>query len=326
MKILVTGGFGFIGSNTTVELLKAGHSVVSVDNLSNSSIDVIDKIKKITNKDIIYYVEDVRNFEKMSTIFKKHKFDAVIHFAGYKAVGESVEQPLMYYENNLLTTINISKLCLKYNVKKIIFSSSATVYGHNKAPFKETMKLLTTTNPYGETKVMCERILTDMVKVNNGITVTILRYFNPIGGHESGMLSEKSKDIPNNLMPYIVKVADGKIEKLSIFGDDFNTIDGTGIRDYIHVTDLAYGHVLALNNNKEGINIYNLGIGIGVSVLQLVTAFENVNKVKIPFDITNRRVGDIDICYADCTKVETELGFKAKYGLDEMCRDSFIRK
>ncbi len=325
MEVLVTGGLGFIGSNTIVELINAGHSVVAVDDLSNSNIDVVDKIKTITGKQIKYYIEDVKNIDIMREVFEKHKFSAVIHFAGYKAVGESVKEPLKYYENNLLTTITVSKLCAEYSVNKFIFSSSATVYGNNKSPFVETMDLLPTTSPYGETKAMCERILTDFAKANSNLTVTILRYFNPIGGHESGLLGENPKDIPNNLMPYIVKVSKGELEKLSVFGNDYNTIDGTGVRDYVHVVDLAHGHVLALNNNEKGVSVYNLGTGVGVSVLQLVEEFEKVNKVKVPYVITERRAGDIDSFFADCKKAEKELGFKAKYGISEMCRDSLTK-
>ncbi len=320
--ILVTGGLGYIGSNTVVELLNKGYEVIVVDNLYNSSEDVLEKIKTITNKDIIFYNIDVTIADKVEEIFKKHKIEAVIHFAGYKSVGESVEKPIMYYTNNLNSTLTVCNMCLKYNVNKFIFSSSATVYGANKSPFVETMELLPTTNPYGETKVMCERILTDIANANSNFAVTLLRYFNPLGGHESGLLCEKPNGIPNNLMPYVVEVAEKKREYLSIYGNDYNTIDGTGVRDYIHVTDLAIGHVLALEKIKTGVNIYNLGTGKGISVLQLVNKFEEVNRKKVPYVYTSRRSGDIDICYANCLKAEKELGFKAKYNLDDMCRDS----
>lgn len=325
MKVLVTGGLGFIGSNTVVELIENGFTAVIVDNLSNSSIEVLRNIKKITGVDIEFYKEDVRNIDCMEKIFQKHSFEGVIHFAGYKAVGESVEQPLKYYENNLMSTIKVSELCLKYSVNKFIFSSSASVYGELKSPLIETMENSHRANPYGETKAMCERILTDVAKVNKNFSVDLLRYFNPIGGHKSGLLCEKPNGTPNNLMPYIIQVAENKKEYLNIYGDDYNTEDGTGVRDYIHVTDLAIGHVKALKNTKSGVNIYNLGSSKGISVLQLVKKFEEVNNIEIPYKILGRRLGDVDISYADCTKAKNELGFKAKYGIEDMCRDSISK-
>lgn len=323
MNILVTGGAGYIGSHTCLSLLEDGHRVIVADNLSNSKIESIDKVKRITNNEIIFYKIDVTNQAYLDIIFSTHSIDAVIHFAGFKAVGESVEKPLEYYYNNVASTIMVAKACLKYGVKKFIFSSSATVYGDNEIPFKEDMKLLSTTNPYGETKVICEKILKDLVNINNDLSITLLRYFNPIGAHPSGLIGESPNGIPNNLMPYITKVAKGELDKLRIFGDDYNTIDGTGVRDYIHVMDLAEGHVAALNNIKSGINIYNLGTGKGTSVLQLVQAFEKVNNVRIPYDIVERREGDIAECYADVSKAQKELKWQSKRDIFDMCRDSW---
>lgn len=323
MNILITGGAGYIGSHTCVEFLDAGHQVVIVDNLSNSSIETISRIKKITNKDVIFYQIDVTNEEKMDLIFKTHHFDGVIHFAGFKAVGESVAKPLLYYYNNILSTIVLSKLCIKYNVNKFVFSSSATVYGDNKIPFIESMELLPTTNPYGETKVISERILTDVAKANPDFSVTFLRYFNPVGAHSSGLIGDNPKGIPNNLMPYITQVAKGKLEKLRVFGNDYPTIDGTGVRDYIHVVDLAKGHVVALEKISNGVHIYNLGTGYGVSVLQLIKAFEEANNIKIPYEIVSRRPGDLAIYYADATKAKKELGWVATKSIIDMCRDAW---
>lgn len=323
MNILVTGGAGYIGSHTCVELLNNNHTVVVADNLCNSKAESIDKIKQITNKEVVFYKIDVTDEAALEIIFLTHKIDGVIHFAGLKAVGESVEKPFEYYYNNLVSTMILSKLCIKYGVNKFVFSSSATVYGDNKIPFTETMDLLPTTNPYGETKAMCERILIDIAKANSNFSVTLLRYFNPIGAHKSGLIGEAPNGIPNNLMPYITKVAKGELEKLKIFGDDYNTIDGTGVRDYIHVMDLAEGHVLALNNKLVGTHIYNLGTGEGTSVLQLVNAFEEANNIKVPYEIVERRAGDIAECYADATKAKEELGWIAKRGIVEMCKDSW---
>jgi len=323
MNILVTGGAGYIGSHTCVELLKNKHSVIIADNLINSKIETIDKIKKISGKDVIFYEIDVKNEEKLTEIFKNHKIDGVIHFAGLKAVGESVEKPLAYYYNNLVSTMELSKMCIKYGVEKFVFSSSATVYGDNKVPFVETMELLHTTNPYGETKAMSERILSDTAKANPDFSVSLLRYFNPVGAHESGLIGEDSNGIPNNLMPYVSKVAKGELKKLSVFGNDYDTVDGTGVRDYIHVVDLAEGHAKAIEKLNEGVHIYNLGTGQGTSVLELVHAFIEVNGVDVPYEIVGRRAGDIATCYADVSKAERELGWKAKRGIKEMCRDSY---
>jgi len=323
MNILVTGGAGYIGSHTCVALIKAGHTVIVADNLCNSKAEIIDKVKKITNKDITFYQIDVTDEAAVDPIFLKHKINGIIHFAGLKAVGESVEKPLQYYYNNLVSTMILSKSCLKYGVKKFIFSSSATVYGENTVPFVESMKLLLTTNPYGETKAMSERILTDIAKANPDWSLTLLRYFNPVGAHESGLIGESPNGTPNNLMPYITKVVKGQLKKLSIFGNDYPTVDGTGVRDYIHVMDLAEGHVAALNNLTEGTHIYNIGTGKGTSVLQLVKAFEEANGIKVPYEIVEVRPGDIAECYADTSKAKRELGWTAKRDIVAMCRDAW---
>lgn len=323
MNILVTGGAGYIGSHTCVELLNEGHNVIIADNLSNSSEDVIPQIEKITGKKVEFHKIDVSDFTATETLFSTHKFDAIIHFAGYKAVGESVKDPLKYYRNNLLSTITLCELCLKYNVNKFVFSSSATVYGDNTIPYVETLKLLPTTNPYGETKVMSEKILTDAAKVNPNFKIALLRYFNPIGAHESGLIGEKNVGIPNNLMPYITKVAKGILPKLNVFGNDYDTPDGSCIRDYIHVVDLAKGHVKMLNNMNEQINIYNLGRGKGVSVLELISAFEKANNLKLNYEIVERRPGDLAEFYADSTKAEKELGWKAELDVEKMCKDAW---
>lgn len=323
MKILVSGGTGYIGSHTCVELLQAGHSVVIADNLCNSQIDVVDKIEKISGVRPDFFEIDVTDEGKTEELFQKYSFDGVIHFAGLKAVGESVGKPLEYYFNNLVSTIVLSKLCLKYNVARFVFSSSATVYGDNESPFSEDMKLLPTTNPYGETKVMSEKILIDTVKVNPEFGVSLLRYFNPVGAHESGLIGELPNGIPNNLMPFITQVAKGKREKLSVFGNDYDTSDGTGVRDYIHVVDLAKGHVAAIEKLGKGVDIFNLGTGKGTSVLELIHAFEKVNGIKVPYEIVSRRPGDIAICYADAKKAERELGWKTELTIEDMVRDSW---
>ncbi|MBD3107139.1 UDP-glucose 4-epimerase GalE [Bacillus sp. AGMB 02131] len=323
MNILVSGGTGYIGSHTCIELLDAGYNVILADNLSNSKVETLEKVKQITEKEVSFYKVDVTNYEAIELIFANHKVDGVIHFAGLKAVGESSEMPEEYYYNNLMSTIVLAKACLKHGVEKFVFSSSATVYGENKVPFKETMNLLPTTNPYGETKAMCEKILTDIAKANPDFSVSILRYFNPVGAHKSGLIGEAPNGIPNNLMPYITQVANGKLDKLRIFGNDYPTVDGTGVRDYIHVMDLAEGHVAALNNLTEGVHIYNLGTGKGTSVLELVNAFEEANNIKISYEIVDRRPGDIAACYADVSKAERELGWKAKRNLVSMCRDAW---
>lgn len=325
MKILVTGGTGYIGSHTCVELLNKGYEVVVFDNLYNSQIDVVDKIKKITGKEITFYKADMLDKESMRPIFKEHNIDAVIHFAGLKAVGESVQKPLLYYHNNLTGTLQLCKLMNEYGCKRIIFSSSATVYGAPKTvPIKEDFPL-STTNPYGATKLMLERILSDFCVADPEFSVVLLRYFNPIGAHESGLIGERPNGIPNNLMPYITQVAIGKLPCLGVFGNDYDTPDGTGVRDYIHVVDLARGHVNAIEKavSSTGTSIYNLGTGKGYSVLDLVRAFEEANGVHIPYEIKPRRTGDIATCYADAAKAKEELGWEAEYGLEKMCRDSW---
>lgn len=330
MKILVTGGIGYIGSHTCVELLKQGMEVVVFDNLYNAKIDVVDKIKEITGKEITFYQADMRDKESMRPIFEENKIDAVIHFAGLKAVGESVEKPLLYYQNNITGTLNLCELMKEYDCKKMIFSSSATVYGAPKTvPIKEDFPLHTT-NPYGTTKLMLEQILTDFCKADTAWHVILLRYFNPIGAHESGLIGESPNGIPNNLMPYITQVAIGKLPYLRVFGDDYDTPDGTGVRDYIHVVDLAKGHVNAVEAimQKSGVSIYNLGTGIGYSVLDIVKAFEKANGITIPYQIQGRRAGDIAVCYANAQKAYEELGWKAEYDLERMCKDSwyFVQK
>ncbi|MCK9222589.1 MAG: UDP-glucose 4-epimerase GalE [Limnochordia bacterium] len=323
MNILVTGGAGYIGTHTCVALLEAGHSVIVADNLINSKRESVDKIEQITGKKVIFYEVDVTKEEAVDSIFSGHKIDGVIHFAGLKAVGESVAKPLEYYYNNTVSTMILSKACLKYGVGKFVFSSSATVYGENQVPFVETMELRPTTNPYGETKAMSERILTDTVKANPGFAVSLLRYFNPVGAHESGLIGEDPNGIPNNLMPYVTQVAKGKLKQLKVFGNDYDTVDGTGVRDYIHVVDLAEGHVAAIEKLSEGVHVYNLGTGQGTSVLQLVHAFQEVNQVKVPYEIVGRRPGDIAVCYADASKAIRELGWSAKRGIKEMVRDAW---
>jgi len=323
MKILVTGGLGFIGSHTCVSLLAKGHIVAVVDNLCNSKIAVLDRLRKITNRDIEFFYSDATNEEDIKKVFIKQKFDGVIHFAGLKAVGESVEKPLSYYYNNVVSTMVLMKICLKYSVKKFVFSSSATVYGENKVPFTEDMHLLPSLNPYGETKKISEKILEDTWKANRDMSITCLRYFNPVGAHESGLIGEDPNGIPNNLMPYITQVAKGKREKLSVFGNDYPTPDGTGVRDYIHVMDLAEAHVVALEKLNEGFHVYNVGTGKGVSVLGLIQAFEKVNKLKIPYQIVDRRPGDIAESYADASKIKNDLGWETKRDLKDMCRDAW---
>lgn len=325
MKILVTGGTGYIGSHTCVELLNKGYEVVVFDNLYNSQIDVVDKIASITGKKIKFYKADMLDKDSMRPVFEENQFDAVIHFAGLKAVGESVAKPLLYYQNNIAGTLNLCELMNEYNCKKIIFSSSATVYGSPKTvPITEDFPL-STTNPYGSTKLMLEGILSDLCVPDEEWSVVLLRYFNPIGAHESGLLGESPNGIPNNLMPYIMQVAVGKLPELGVFGNDYDTPDGTGVRDYIHVVDLAKGHVNAVEKvtSANGVNIYNLGTGNGYSVLDIVKAFEAANGVKIPYSIKPRRAGDIATCYANPKKAKEELGWEAKYDLKRMCEDSW---
>ena len=326
MRVLVTGGAGYIGSHTCVELLKNNYEVVVIDNLSNSKEEVIDSIKKITGRDFLFYKGDVCNKRLLNKIFKENKIDVVIHFAGYKAVGESVEKPLEYYENNIGSTINLCNVMRKYNCKKLIFSSSATVYGEQKVmPIKEDYPVGGTTNPYGTSKLFIEHILEDLVISDPDWSVILLRYFNPIGADASGLIGDNPNGIPNNLMPYVCRVATGELKELSIFGNDYDTKDGTGVRDYIHVSDLAHGHALAINKvmNSKGINIYNLGTGTGYSVLDIVNTFNRVNNLNIPYKIVERRAGDIAICYADTEKAYKELGFKCKKTLNDMVRDSY---
>ena len=327
MSVLVTGGAGYIGSHTVVELLNENKEVIVVDNFSNSKPEMLDKIKKITNKDFKFYELDYSNKEKMDKVFAENKIDSVIHFAGYKAVGESVEKPIEYYTNNVSGTLNLLDVMRKHNVKTIIFSSSATVYGDPEVvPLTEMCKIGGTTNPYGSSKLFIEQILKDVYKSDNTSDVCILRYFNPIGSHESGIIGEEPQGRPNNLMPYIVRVASGELEELSIFGNDYNTPDGTGVRDYIHVVDLAKGHIKALEKlekEKSGIYIYNLGTGKGYSVLDMVHAFEKTTGQKIKYKITERRAGDIATCYADATKAKEELNWVAEKTLEDMCRDSW---
>ena len=325
MKILVTGGTGYIGSHACVELLNAGHEVVVFDNLYNSKEDAIDRIKKITGKDLKFYKADMLDVESMRVVFEENKFDCVIHFAGLKAVGESVAKPLLYYENNISGTINLCKLMNEYGCKRIVFSSSATVYGSPKTvPITEDFPL-STTNPYGSTKLMLERVLSDLTVADKEWSVVLLRYFNPIGADESGLLGEAPNGIPNNLMPYIMQVAVGNLPELGVFGDDYDTPDGTGVRDYIHVVDLAKGHVNAVDKatSTTGVNIYNLGTGIGYSVLDIVHAFEKANDLTIPYSIKPRRPGDIAMCYANPAKAKEELGWEAQYDLERMCKDSW---
>lgn len=325
MKILVTGGTGYIGSHTCVELLQKGYEVVVFDNLYNSKRDVVDKIEKITGKKITFYKADMLDKESMRPVFAEHTFDAVIHFAGLKAVGESVEKPLLYYKNNIAGTLNLCEMMNEYGCKKIIFSSSATVYGSPETvPITEDFPL-STTNPYGSTKLMLEGILSDLCVPDKEWSVVLLRYFNPIGAHESGLLGESPNGIPNNLMPYIMQVAVGKLPELGVFGNDYDTPDGTGVRDYIHVVDLAKGHVNAVEKatSANGVNIYNLGTGNGYSVLDIVKAFEAANGVTIPYSIKPRRADDIATCYANPKKAKDELGWEAKYDLQRMCEDSW---
>ncbi|MBQ8538706.1 MAG: UDP-glucose 4-epimerase GalE [Ruminococcus sp.] len=326
MKVLLTGGAGYIGSHTCVELLNSGYEVVIADNFNNASEKVIDRIKKITGKTVEVFKIDVADKEALRELFAKCDVEAVIHFAGYKAVGESVEKPIMYYRNNLDTTLTLLEVMAEYGVKKIVFSSSATVYGVPKVvPLKEGMPT-SCTNPYGWTKLFNEQILTDATVADKELSVVLLRYFNPIGAHESGLIGESPNGIPNNLMPYITQVAVGKREKLGVFGNDYDTHDGTGVRDYIHVVDLANGHLKALefiNNGHKGTEIFNLGTGTGYSVLDIVKAFSQVNDLEIPYAIMDRRAGDVAVVTADPQKANEVLGWDAKFGLNEMCRDSW---
>ena len=318
--ILVTGGSGYIGSHTVLELLNKNYEVVVVDNFSNSSFESIRRVQKITGKTVIFYEADIRDEGKMDEILSAHKIDAVIHFAAFKAVGESCRMPLKYYENNISGTVSLLKVLDKHGVKKIIFSSSATVYGDpERLPLDENCRL-STTNPYGSTKLMMEGIMQDLWKADNAWNIILLRYFNPVGAHESGLIGEDPKGIPNNLMPFVAQVASGKLACINVFGNDYDTPDGTGVRDYIHVVDLALGHIAAIENcNDSGVHIYNLGTGRGYSVLEMIHAFEKACGKTLPYKICERRPGDIASCYAAPDKAKAELKWEAKFGIEEMC-------
>ncbi|MBQ3911949.1 MAG: UDP-glucose 4-epimerase GalE [Lachnospiraceae bacterium] len=326
MSILVTGGAGYIGSHTVVELYNAGYEAVIVDNLCNSSRESLKRVEELTGKQIKFYEADIRDRQAMDRIFEENKIDSVIHFAGLKAVGESTVKPIEYYDNNIGGTLTLVQSMRDHGVKNIVFSSSATVYGDPAfVPITEECPKGVCTNPYGWTKSMLEQILTDMQKADKEWNVILLRYFNPIGAHKSGRIGENPNGIPNNLMPYITQVAIGKLDHLSVFGNDYKTHDGTGVRDYIHVVDLALGHVKAIKKlaDNPGTRVYNLGTGVGYSVLDLVNAFEKVTGVKVPYVITARRPGDIDACYSDATRAKEELGWEAQYGIEDMCRDAW---
>ena len=310
MNILVAGGAGYIGTHTCVALLEAGHSVIIADNLVNSKAEAVDKVEQITDNQVTFYEADVTDEAAVDSIFSAHGIDGVIHFAGLKAVGESVAKPLEYYYNNIVSTMVLARACLRYGVGKFVFSSSATVYGENEVPFVETMELRPTTNPYGETKVISERILTDVAEANPGFAVSLLRYFNPVGAHESGLIGEDPNGIPNNLMPYITQVAKGKLKQLRVFGNDYDTVDGTGVRDYIHVMDLAEGHVAAIEKLTEGVHIYNLGTGRGPRSGACAPFEESTRSGALA--IVGRRPGDIAVCCADVSKAEKELGQKQR--------------
>lgn len=326
MKILVTGGLGYIGSHTVVALIEQKYEVVIVDNLYNSKLETLDKIEMITSVKPQFYQIDLLDQAKLEAIFQKHNFDAIIHFAGYKAVGESCKKPLEYYENNVSASINLYLLAQKYHCHNIVFSSSATVYGDQfKVPFKEEYGLGIATNPYGESKIMNERILSDACSANNELSVVLLRYFNPVGAHKSGLIGENPNGIPNNLMPYISKVAINELSHINVFGDDYDTHDGTGVRDYIHVLDLAKGHILALEYaiKNKGCEVINLGRGSGYSVLDMIKAYSKACGFPLKYQIVPRRAGDIATSYADTEKAYKLLGFKAEYNLDDMCLDSY---
>ena len=322
--VLLTGGMGYIGSHTAVELLREGYDVIIADDLSNSSAEVLDSIEKITGVRPLFYQVNAADKEEIRPVFRDNSISAVIHFAGFKAVGESVAKPLMYYRNNIDSALTVLELMAEYDVQRFIFSSSATVYGeHNVPPMTEDLPTGGITNPYGWTKYMIEQILQDFNHAHPEVAVDLLRYFNPVGAHESGLIGEDPVGIPNNLMPYICQVAVGKLKQLSIFGNDYPTHDGTGVRDYIHVVDLAKGHVAACKYQHKGVEIFNLGTGVGYSVLDMVHAFEEANGIRIPYRIVARRPGDIATCYADCTKAAKVLGWKAEKTLVDMCRDGW---
>ncbi len=325
MNVLVTGGAGYIGSHTCVELLNAGHDVVVVDNFNNSKEECLTRVKKITGKDITFYENDIRDLDAMDKIFSENKIDSVIHFAAFKAVGESMANPLMYYNNNIAGTVSLCEVMIKHNVKNIVFSSSATVYGDPASvPIDESFPNFAT-NPYGRTKLMMEEILGDIYNSDNEWNIVILRYFNPVGAHESGTIGEDPNGIPNNLMPFISQVAVGKRDQLSVFGGDYDTVDGTGVRDYIHVVDLAVGHIKAIDKiaTKPGLFTCNLGTGSGYSVIQVIKAFEKASGVEIKYQICDRRPGDAAQCYAKTDLAKEELGWVAERGIDEMCADTW---
>ena len=325
MNILVTGGAGYIGSHTLIELIEAGYTPVVVDNLSNSSPEALKRVEKITGAKIPFHKLDLRNEEELEKVFAEHKFDAIIHFAGLKAVGESVKKPLHYYDNNLTSTLTLLQQAVEHKVPKFFFSSSATVYGTpEELPLKETSRTgVGITNPYGQTKYMIEQILQDVVAANPNLQVTILRYFNPVGAHKSGLIGEDPNGLPNNLLPYVSQVAVGKLPEVGVFGDDYDTPDGTGVRDYIHVVDLAKGHVAALKSAQNGVSVYNLGTGQGTSVLELINAFSKAAGKPIPYAIKPRRPGDIASCYATSEKALNELGWQAKKSIATACEDSW---
>ena len=323
MKILVTGGAGYIGSHTCVELLNSGYDIVVLDNLDNSSEKSLERVKELTGKDFPFYKTDLLDYEGTEKVFKEQKFDSVIHFAGLKAVGESTQLPIKYYHNNITGTLNLVDIMQKYGVLNIVFSSSATVYGVPKTvPITEDFPT-STTNPYGSTKLMIERILSDVYAANNNWSVTLLRYFNPIGAHKSGRIGEDPKGIPNNLLPYVAQVAVGKLDKIHVYGNDYPTVDGTGVRDYIHVVDLALGHLKALEKKtgEKGVHIYNLGTGHGYSVLEIISAFQKACGKELPYQIDPRRPGDVAECYANPEKAKRELDWAAARGIEEMCED-----
>jgi len=327
MAILVTGGAGYIGSHTVIELLNIGKEIIIIDNFSNSDESTLNAIKEITKKDFKFYEGDYLNKDLLEKIFEENSIELVINFAGLKAISESLEKPLEYYYNNVFGMVNVLKVMKKYNIKKLIFSSSATVYGEPEIiPLNEECKTGGTNNPYGTSKIFIEQILQDLYKSDNTWNIVILRYFNPVGAHESGLIGEEPKGIPNNLMPYVVRVAGGILKELSIFGNDYDTEDGTGVRDYIHVVDLAKGHIAALNKiekEEQGLFIYNLGTGTGYSVLEMVKAFEKATGQKVPYKITSRRPGDIAAYYSNVEKAEKELNWKAEKNIEDMCRDSW---
>ena len=325
MTVLVTGGAGFIGSHTVLELLSNDHKVIVIDNLSNSSAESLNRVTQITGKKPVFYAKDLNDRSVLKEIFRIHDIEAVIHFAGYKAVGESVANPMMYYRNNIDSTLTLCEVMKEFGVSNLVFSSSATVYGDpSTVPITEDFPV-SATNPYGRTKLFIEQILRDLAIADETLSIALLRYFNPVGAHKSGLIGEDPNGIPNNLMPYISQVAVGKLEQLSVFGDDYPTPDGTGVRDYIHVVDLAKGHLKALEKleSSTGVLTYNLGTGSGSSVLDMVKAFENATGKKVPYTIAPRRPGDVAACYADPTKAESELGWKAERGIEEMCEDTW---